>query len=141
MKIIFDYNRTIYNPDEEALYEGVFEVLDELSKKHELYLVSAHEPGRREKIKDFGIHIFFKKVFFVNHKAVEIFKLIANEGEEVLVVGDNIYSEINVGNKMNFNTVLLNHENRKMFPLKEEHKQKHTINHIFGLKDILNVYN
>ena len=131
MKIIFDYSRTIFNPDTDRLYVGVFEVLDELSKSHELYLVSTHEQGRREKIKDFGIHIFFKKVFFVNRKSVEIFKLIADEGDEVLVVGDNIYSEINVGNKMNFNTVLLNHGySNRMLPLKEEHKPKHTISHI-----------
>ena len=140
MKIIFDYNRTIYNPETDSLYVGVFEVLCGLSKEHDLYLVSAREAGRREKIKDFGIHNFFKKIFFVNHKSADIFRLIALEGEEVLVVGDNIYSEIHVGNKMKFNTVLLNHSNKKMLPLKAEHNPKHTILHMSGLRDVLKQY-
>jgi FMN phosphatase YigB (HAD superfamily) len=140
MKIIFDYNRTIFNPDEESLYEGVLEVLNYLSLEHELYLISANEPGRRQKMKDFGIDGLFKKVIFVNRKSVDIFKLVAKEGEDVFVVGDNIYGEISIGNKMNFNTVLLNHHNKKILPITTEHKPKHKIDNIYTLRDIVKKY-
>ena len=40
MKIIFDYNRTIFDPETDDLYQGVFELISDLSKKYELYLVS-----------------------------------------------------------------------------------------------------
>ena len=72
MKIIFDYNRTIFDPETDDLYQGVFELISDLSKKYELYLVSANEPRRKEKIKDLNIDSFFKGIFFVENKSLEV---------------------------------------------------------------------
>jgi len=129
MKIIFDYNRTIFNPETENLYEGAFELLSDLVKDHELYLVSANEVGREEKMKKFGIDIFFKKALFVNNKTVEIFEEIAFKGENVFVVGDNIYSEIKTGNQMDFTTVLVKQGKFSIL--------LHTINDIRELKTLI----
>ncbi len=141
MKIIFDYNRTIFDPETDDLYQGVFELISDLSKKYELYLVSANEPRRKEKIKDLNIDSFFKGIFFVENKSLEVFKMIADIGEEVLVVGDNIYSEISTGNKMHFITVLIKQGKfSNLLPRKKEEKPKHTINNIRELKEILKGY-
>jgi FMN phosphatase YigB (HAD superfamily) len=141
MKIIFDYNRTIFDPEAGDLYEGVLEMLEELSLKHTLYLLSAHEPGRRQTIKDLKVERFFQAVVFTTQKNAEAFKMVAEEGEEVLVVGDNIYSEIKVGNEMNFKTVLLQKSKfSNLLPLKKTHKPKHTISDIRELREVLKQY-
>lgn len=138
MKIIFDYNRTIFNPETLDLYEGVLELLTDLAKEHELYLVSVNEAGREEKMKKFGIDIFFKKALFVNSKTVEVFEEIAFKGEKVFVVGDNINSEIKTGNQMNFSTVLVKQGKfSNLLPIMKDHKPKHTINDIRELKTLI----
>lgn len=141
MKIIFDYNRTIFNPETNDLYEGVFSVLHELSKKHELFLVSMNEASRKNTVKNLGIEVFFKKVLFVDSKSIEVFSTIGNAGENILVVGDSIRNEISIGNKMNFITVWIKQGMfSNILPITKEQKPKHTISDISELKEILKKY-
>lgn len=105
MKIIFDYNRTLFNPETDALYPGVLTLLATLSERHELCLVSKNEPTRKGRLKEFGIEKYFKAIAFVDEKSKQIFQEIAGNEENVLVVGDSISSEIKVGNQLGFRTI------------------------------------
>jgi len=47
MKILFDYNRTLFNPDTNSVYPDVFLVLKTLSLKHELFLITLDKPEKK----------------------------------------------------------------------------------------------
>ena len=107
MKIIFDYNRTIFDPDTDDLYLGTLELLQKLSQKYELFLISRNEPARKNRLEKLGIQDYFQKIIFVNEKSQQIFKEIAGDTRDVIVVGDNIGDEIKIGNQLGFVTARL----------------------------------
>jgi len=141
MKIIFDYNRTIFDPEKQELYSGVLELINELAQKHELFLVSANEPERKNALENFGISRFFKKIVFTDNKSVEIFQEMVGTDSEVLVVGDRIRGEIVTGNKLNFITVWVK-QGRFSFegPMGVGQKPKYTISNIVELREIVKKY-
>ena len=100
MKIILDYNRTIFDPEKNELYSGVFEMLKRLANKHELFLISRNEPNRKDWFEKLGIKNYFQKTIFVDEKNAEIFKDLIGDSKKVLVVGDSIRDEIKIGNNL-----------------------------------------
>ncbi len=107
MKIIFDYNRTLFDPDTANVYSGVLELLKKLSAQYELFLVSRNEPARKEKFETLGIKKYFQKIFFIDEKSKKVFTEIAGDTKKVIVVGDRIGDEIKIGNQLGFLTVRL----------------------------------
>lgn len=141
MKIIFDYNRTIYNPETGALYDGVLDLLADLSSRHVLFLVSKLEPVRLGMIQELGIKDFFREVHFVEQKTPELFLKLADGDSDVLVVGDRVRAEIMIGNMLGFNTVwtaqgLFGNEG----PISDIELPKHKIDNILDLKEIIKIY-
>jgi FMN phosphatase YigB (HAD superfamily) len=107
MKIIFDYNRTIFDPETDNIYPGVIELLKKLSVYHKLFLVSRNEPERKKRFEDLHIKDYFQKIAFVNQKSTEVFKEISGDTKNVIVVGDSIADEIKIGNQLGYITVRL----------------------------------
>lgn len=107
MKIIFDYNRTIFDPEKNELYSGVFEMLKRLASKHELFLISRNEPSRKDQFEKLGIKKYFQKIIFVDEKNKKTLKNLIGDSKKVLVVGDSIRDEIKIGNKLGLITVRL----------------------------------
>jgi FMN phosphatase YigB (HAD superfamily) len=107
MKILLDYNRTIFDPETDMLYPGVFDILRRLSVRHELFLISRDEPSRKERMEELDIRQYFQKILFVKEKSKQIFSEITDDAKDVIVVGDSIGDEIKVGNQLGFITVRL----------------------------------
>ena len=107
MKIIFDYNRTIFDPDTDNLYLGVLELLKKLSSKYELFLISRNEPTRKKRLEELNIKNYFQKILFVNEKSKQVFEEIAGNTKKVIVVGDSISDEIKIGNQLGLTTIRL----------------------------------
>lgn len=107
MKIIFDYNRTIFDPETDNLYLGVLELLQKLSAKYELFLISRNEPERTRRLEELNIKNYFQKISFVNEKSKKVFQEISGNKKNVIVVGDSISDEIKIGNQLDFVTVRL----------------------------------
>ena len=107
MKIIFDYNRTIFDPDTDNLYPGVLNLLQKLSEKYELFLISRNEPLRKKRLEELTIKNYFKKILFVDTKTKQIFEEIVGDANSVIVVGDSISDEIKIGNQLGLTTIRL----------------------------------
>ncbi|MEK7607896.1 MAG: HAD hydrolase-like protein [Patescibacteria group bacterium] len=105
MKIIFDYNRTIFDPEKDRLYDGAFEVLKTLAMNNDLFLVSRNEPKRETRLKSLGIIGLFKKILFIGEKSEDSFLSFVGEDRDVIVVGDSVQDEIRIGNKLGFTTI------------------------------------
>lgn len=107
MKIIFDYNRTIFDPETDNLYPDVLELLQKLSVKCELFLISRNEPTREKRLEEFNIKNYFQKIVFVSEKSKKVFEEMAGNTKNIIVVGDSINDEIKIGNQLGFITVRL----------------------------------
>lgn len=138
MKIIFDYNRTIFDPEKNELYSGVFEMLKRLASKHELFLISRNEPSRKDKFEKLGIKKYFQKIKFVDEKNTETFKDLIGDSKNVLVIGDSIRNEIKIGNKLGLITVRLkNGKFANEIPVSLEEEPMFNITEITELEKII----
>jgi FMN phosphatase YigB (HAD superfamily) len=108
MKILFDYNRTLYDPKTGTLYPGAVSVLAELSVHNELFLISQNEKGRNDRLNKLGVRNYFKEVYFVDKKTEEFFMQIIGT-DPAMIVGDNLSNEIRIGNLINVTTIHIDH--------------------------------
>lgn len=140
MNIIFDYNRTLFNPENNQLYEGVYEILDNLSKEHQLFLFSYNEFGREKFMKDIDITKFFSKIALVENKNEEnMSALIENNPDKTtFIVGDRLRDEIAIGNKLGYQTIWLRKGKfASELPASADEHPKHTINSIEEIYNII----
>lgn len=108
--ILFDFNRTIYDPDARRLIYGARQILElAIAKNYTLYLVSQRENGREEILNREDIGKYFEKTFFVAKKDKKTFQNILNKcslyPHEVIVVGDRLSAEIRTGNLLGCKTI------------------------------------
>lgn len=141
MNIIFDYNRTLFNPEINSLYPGVIELLKNLCTYNDLFLVSKNEPGRKDKLEELRIKHYFKKISFIENKTIQTFKEFAQYTDRTCVVGDRIMDEIRLGNQLGFITIWVRqgafaHE----FFSSQEEKPSHIVNDIRELQNIISLY-
>ena len=110
--VIFDFNRTIYDPDKNTLLPGAIQVLRDLQvRKIPLYLVSMGSESRPALITELGINDFFAKVFLVKEKNAAMFSEISTHArvpsQQIYVVGDHLHKEIRCGNQCGMKTIWL----------------------------------
>lgn len=107
--IIFDFNRTLFDPKKNKLFKGVFDLLKKLSKNYKLALISFG--SKKEFIYGLGLEKYFTKVLVVSEKKPKYFKDCAKALDcklnEILVVGDRVKSEIKIANELGMISVLL----------------------------------
>lgn len=141
MKIIFDYNRTLFNPETESLYLGVLDLLKELSKRHKLYLISRFEASRLGRVKELNIEQYFQQVFFVEDKTLELFNQFVEQDEKTIVIGDRLCDEIFLGNKLGFTTIWLKQGKFASEEVKNKDEEPNFIvNDIRKINDIIKIY-
>ena len=141
MKIIFDYNRTIFDPATDNLYPGVLELLKKLSEKYELFLISRNEPTRKKRLEELNIKNYFQKILFVNEKSKKIFEKIAGNTKKIIVIGDSISNEIKIGNQLGFFTIRLKRgEFATQIPKNEKEIAKIEIVNFNNLENIILSY-
>ena len=146
--IIFDWGRTLYDPDAEALFPGVREMLPWLSGKYKLYIVSLASKGeeeivkRRKMIKDFGIEQYFQDIFFAPEDKDSLYEgLVAKYTlnlAETAVVDDRIIRGVAWGNRNGATTVWF--QNGKFgteLPTVETGGPTH---HITAFNDLRNIF-
>lgn len=102
--IIFDFNRTLYDPDRDALFPETLALLAHAkSLGYRLYLISKAGEGRDARIQDLELHTLFHEVHLVQEKNLELFQKLAVG--PTLVVGDRIRREITLGNQCGATTI------------------------------------
>ena len=105
--IIFDFMRTLYDPETGKLISGAKALLEMLHKRCiPLYLVSYKEGHRTTLMDELGIRKYFTAIELVEDKrqAMESIK-IDHERERIWVVGDRVRGEIMEGNRIGAVTV------------------------------------
>ena len=140
--IIFDFNRTLYDPDNGCLIHGARFVLHTLIRRgFLLYLVSRAGQSRRELIECLGIGQYFLRIIIAKEKNKKDFQKIIKGGGINLslsfVVGDRVKKEICIGNFLGMQTVWVSAGKfAQEKPKKKIEKPTYTVR---ALRDVLSV--
>ena len=96
-RIIFDWKRTLYDPDQATLLPGAQEVLETLDRRgFDMYLIGRGESDMEDAIDNLGVRGLFRAVHFVPEKSDELFKryISWSNPEATLAVGDRAQKEV-----------------------------------------------
>jgi len=96
-RIIFDWKRTLYDPDQADLLPGAQTVLETLdSQEYDLFLIGKGGKDMENAIDRTGVRPLFKVVHFVAVKSDALFRdyIPETNTETTLVVGDRAQSEV-----------------------------------------------
>lgn len=144
--IIFDWGRTIHDPERDVLFEGVTELIPEFAKKYKLALVSLAKSDtpetRRVRIAESGIAQFFEHILVGEHDKNEMYeKLLDNLGIEpskIALVDDRTIRGIAWGNRNGATTIWFrNGKFAGELPDKNTGTPTHIITSFKELKNIL----
>jgi len=140
--VIFDFNRTLYDPEQDKLIKGSSKVLNTLYKKTKLALVTTETGERLGLIKQLGIEKFFNKILIVGEKDKKSFLACCDalgvQPQDAVVVGDRIKGEIAIGNKLGMVTIQFkNGIFADQLPENEGEKPKMVITKLVDLLKIL----
>ncbi len=107
--VIFDYNRTVFDPDAEKLMPNAKEVLTALQAKGiPLFLIAKGDEERKKQIESLGLLPFFKEVIVNQDKSAEDFRSCiqeCDEGTKFFAVGDRVREEIRHANECGMTTI------------------------------------
>ena len=107
--VIFDWKRTLYNPDINELIAGTEDILLFLkSKKIPMSLIGKGGSEMKNEVERFRLKSFFKNITFVeNEKSMEIYKpyVQTKNPKDIFFVGDRVRSELEAGNRLGATTV------------------------------------
>lgn len=108
--IIFDWKRTLYDPDKKSLIDGSVDLLSSLQKKNiSLIVIGKGGEDMHKEVQRLDVKKFFSKIVFEEgQKDISIYKLYVSENpKETVFVGDRIQSELAAGNKLGCVTIWL----------------------------------
>ena len=140
--VIFDFNRTLYDPDSKGIEKETRGMLYCLKDSRiKLGLISVN--SRKMLIDDLGLPIIFSFILFTDEKTKEDFENAMEQlkasKEETIVVGDEIKSEIKAANKAGIRTVWLRKGKfADEFPDSIEEEPDYVIEEISDIIQIIN---
>jgi FMN phosphatase YigB (HAD superfamily) len=107
--VIFDFNRTIYDPETDQLTPGAKEVLDSLKAEGVLlFLIARGSEDRRKRIEELGLLPYFERVVVNEDKSANSFRSCSEQcppGTEIFAVGDRVRREIRLANESGMTTI------------------------------------
>lgn len=106
--IIFDWKRTLYDPDTKSLMDGVLELLEFVkSKDISMILLGKGGDDMYEEVDKLKVRKYFKDIVFAQgDKDINVFKtFVTTNPQETVFVGDRVRSELEIGNNLGAITI------------------------------------
>lgn len=101
--IIFDWKRTLYDPDQKVLLSGSLKLLEFIrSKKINMILIGKGRDDMGQEVARLKVKKYFKEIIFAEgEKDIQVFKnFIGKNPKNTLVIGDRVKSELEIGKKL-----------------------------------------
>lgn len=106
--IIFDWKRTLYDPDNKVLTEGALSLLEFISSKN-IPMVLIGKGGREmnEEVNRLGVKKYFKQVIFSEGPKDQnkFASFISEDPRQAFFIGDRVRSELEIGKKLGATTI------------------------------------
>jgi ribonucleotide monophosphatase NagD (HAD superfamily) len=139
--IVFDWKRTLYNPDDKTLIDGGLDLLELLKKsKIPLVLIGKGNSDMYLEVERLGVKDFFQDVIFhEGEKDSNLFMTyLSIDTKETLFIGDRVRSELEIGNKLGTTTIWVRQGKfAKEDPLSDSQKPTFVVNSLVELKEFL----
>lgn len=107
--VIFDFNRTVFDPDADALMPGAAELIAMLRKNGvTLFLIAKGDDERRKNIERLGLVPFFAKIIVNQSKSAEDYQSCVNlcpGSTQFFAIGDRVREEIRHANSCGMTTI------------------------------------
>jgi putative hydrolase of the HAD superfamily len=124
------------------LVDGVYQILDILSKKYFLILATLGDPQvQEEKVRLSGLKKYFSEIYVLKHKHVEEYQNILRkhnlDKKDTWIIGNSVRSDLNPGLKLGINCILIPYLSWKFEeeePLSEQIDKQIKISEIFKYK-------
>jgi FMN phosphatase YigB (HAD superfamily) len=141
--VIFDLNRTLYDPFTDSLYPGARTMLEDLATTHRLFLYSKRAGDRGALVARLGIAPHFEYCHYVERKTKEDFTALlqahAVAPAECIVVGDLVESELRVAGECGVASVWARHGICPVELPEEAHMPTYTADSIEELHQLLKI--
>lgn len=110
--IVFDFNRTLYDPEGHQLFPGARQLLDLAAERgYRLVLLSQAVASRAELIRELGLARYFVEIQLVERKGMQLIAGITERYRPNLtqsyVVGDRALGEVRLGYQAGWQTIWL----------------------------------
>ena len=139
--IIFDWKRTLYDPDSKVLIEGVQELLEFLSnKKVPMILIGKGGDDMRQEVDRLGVGKYFQKIVFAQGEKDpnNFLPFVSKEKpKSTIFIGDRVRSELEIGNKLGVTTIWV--KQGKFAQEKPENKNQEPAYTVANLSECLNL--
>lgn len=136
--IIFDFNRTIFDPDKSELFVGAKEIIEDYSKKHELILYCKGNDARKKFIYEHPIFDLFKELIIVDEKDIKDIERLVDRYGKGWMVGDRVKKEIMMGNRCGMKTIWLKRGKFSTeLPENKDEEPDYIIETLEGIKNII----
>lgn len=107
--IIFDWKRTLYDPDKRVLINGALNLLEALKNKNiPMVLIGKGSEDMSEEVKRLGVEKYFKQIVFAQgDKDPEVFKahISKKDPKKTTLIGDRVKSELMIGKGLGVTTI------------------------------------
>ena len=140
--IIFDFNKTLYNPNSGNLFPGVKDLLSDLKAQSGLTLALISYGGdyRVELIKGLGILSLFDWFKFVEEKSTEDFLEFSKKFQilprSILVVGDMLEEEIKIAKFLTMKTAWI----KNSFQGESSIKPDYQLNSVSEIRELISLF-
>jgi len=140
--IIFDFNRTLYEPENKATFRGVREFLDDYSKVYTLALIGKGDEKRKFLIEKLDIEKYFMNLILTEEKEacdfLKCLKELNYSKEKTWSVGDRIKKEILISNKLGLKTIWFrNGKFSSEIPIRSEEYPNFTVESFQDIRKII----
>lgn len=140
--VIFDWKRTLYNPDTAVLVEGAKELLEYAkSKTSKLILIGKGAQEMHDEVERLGVKEYFSDIIFQEGKKdPEIFKQFVSKENprETIFIGDRVRSELAVGRELGATTIWVkNGKFADELPKSENQNPDYTVSNLRECLEVL----
>jgi FMN phosphatase YigB (HAD superfamily) len=146
--IIFDWKRTLYDPDSRTLIDGaepLLKYVHQHSRKTRLYLIGKGDKAEMtEEVERLGLKPYFRSVRFVDEQKLPMHFgrfIDKKDPSNTLIIGDRIGSEIDIGNRLGVTTIRVRQGkfSKEISRRKYEHPD-YIVHNLYQLAGLLTMY-
>lgn len=106
--IIFDWKRTLYDPDNKELISGVLDLLEYIKSQNiQMVLVGKGGEDMQGEVNRLGVKNYFKHIVFAQgEKDPEVFAShMTQDPKKTVIIGDRVRSELKIGKSLGAITI------------------------------------
>lgn len=141
INIIFDWKRTLYDPDNKVLIDGATDLLGFIKGKNiPMVLVGKGGDDMQQEVDRLGVGVSFQNIVFAQgEKDPNTFAAYVSKDDpkKTLFIGDRVRSELEIGNELGAITIWV--KQGKFAQEEPENKQQEPDYTVTSLNDCLNL--